>query len=275
MKYLQKSFDYLQPEIAEAYDEVSFWSAPFGLLLLREIPLISKGMALDLGCATGFPLLTLAQRLGPDVRVMGLDPWLAAIERAHRKATAFEIRNVELHHGTTADIPFDDEDFDLVVSNLGINNFENPSQAFDEVNRVLKMKGRLCLTTNPIGTFARFYEVMLETLAEVGQEKAIFELSKHISARRTRSQLEDLFYEAELDLERVVEETHIMRYANGTAFLNDYFIILGFLPGWKDIVKGQLQEKIFKLIEEKLNAIAKKEGELRMEVPMLYMEGKK
>jgi ubiquinone/menaquinone biosynthesis C-methylase UbiE len=35
---------------------------------------------LDVGCGTGFPLLELAERLGPDARLHGVDPWVPAME---------------------------------------------------------------------------------------------------------------------------------------------------------------------------------------------------
>jgi ubiquinone/menaquinone biosynthesis C-methylase UbiE len=275
MKYLLRSFDYLQPDIANAWDDLSLWSAPFGLMLLREMPLIKSGMVVDIGCGTGFPLMPLSQRLGPEVKVVGLDVWQAGVERAHAKAVAFKTPNVELHLGSASEIPLDDEDYDLVVSNLGINNFEDPETAFAEAWRVLKPKGRMCITTNVSGTFSAFYEVMLEVIAETGDAEKMHELTQHIAHRKSVGQVEDLFKEAGFVVERTVEDVHVMRYATGSAFLHDYLIVLGFLPAWKDIVGQERRESVFKAIEAKLNAISDAEGEFRVEVPMLYVQGLK
>jgi arsenite methyltransferase len=57
----------------------------FGLLLLDEVPIAGVKVALDVGCGTGFPLIELAERLGPATHVHGLDPWAAALSRAAEK----------------------------------------------------------------------------------------------------------------------------------------------------------------------------------------------
>ena len=51
--------------LTAAYDELPLWSAPFGLKLLEVVALRPGIVALDIGCGTGFPVLELAQRLGP------------------------------------------------------------------------------------------------------------------------------------------------------------------------------------------------------------------
>ena len=38
-----------------------------------------------MGCGTGFPLLELAERLGPDARLHGVDHWGPAMERLEAK----------------------------------------------------------------------------------------------------------------------------------------------------------------------------------------------
>ncbi len=67
---------------------------------------------------------------------------------------------------------------------------------------------------------------------------------------------------------RVVEREETMRFANGTALLNHHFIKLGFLDGWKSVVPGRERE-VFAQLREKLDAI----GELRLTIPMAYVEG--
>lgn len=40
---------------------------------------------------------------------------------------------------------------------------------------------------------------------------------------------------------RVVEQSKTMRFRDGTALLNHYFIKLGFLDGWKSVVRSSFQ----------------------------------
>lgn len=68
LDFLSFRADFSSPRIIAAYDELSLWSAMFGLLLLDEVSLSNVRKALDVGCGTGFPLIELAERLGPGKR---------------------------------------------------------------------------------------------------------------------------------------------------------------------------------------------------------------
>ena len=54
------------------YDELPFWSAPFGLVLLDTVRLRKTIRVLDIGCGGGFPMLELAGRLDTGSHVFGL-----------------------------------------------------------------------------------------------------------------------------------------------------------------------------------------------------------
>jgi SAM-dependent methyltransferase len=67
--YLDFQIDFGAPDTVSAYDELPLWSAMTGLLLLEHVELKSDARVLDVGCGTGFPLIELAERLGPASRV--------------------------------------------------------------------------------------------------------------------------------------------------------------------------------------------------------------
>ncbi len=71
--YLEE-IDPYSAESVELWDELPFWSAPFGLMLLDRVPMKAGQVILDLGPGTGFPALELAQRCGPSCRVIAVDP---------------------------------------------------------------------------------------------------------------------------------------------------------------------------------------------------------
>ena len=129
------------PDYAEgAYDELSFWSARFGALLFDNLELRPNVNGLDVACGTGFPLFELAHAHGPSSHWTGIDIWPAAIKRAQRKLAIYGLTNVELHEGDAAALPFDDATFDLITSNLGVNNFADPLAAVRECRRVADRK---------------------------------------------------------------------------------------------------------------------------------------
>src|SRR5438874_7238816 len=113
--FLTPAPDYRLPEIASVFDELSWWSARFGALLLENVPL-SRGMqVLDLACGGGFPLIELAQTGGATCTVVGLDLWRAALERAERRRRIYGLSNVALVEGDGGLQPFAAGSFDLIV----------------------------------------------------------------------------------------------------------------------------------------------------------------
>ena len=95
----QEAFRAGEAAALAAADDLTLWSAPFGLALLETAKLLPGMQVLDLGCGMGFPLLELAARLGPRGQVTGLDPWKPALERAEAKAKLRGLANLELVEG--------------------------------------------------------------------------------------------------------------------------------------------------------------------------------
>src|SRR4030066_2562770 len=119
-KYLHSEFDFAK--LADVYDEVSVWSAPFGQKLLDIVEYKPNISAIDIGFGTGFPLTELAMRLGESCMVYGIDPWKEGIIRANRKINYFRITNIKIIEGYAESIPLANACLDLIVSNNGLNN---------------------------------------------------------------------------------------------------------------------------------------------------------
>jgi arsenite methyltransferase len=278
--YLEKTIDYTRPEVANVLDELSLWAARFGTVLLDNIPLKPDMQILDVGFGTGFPLFELAQMAGSQSRVVGLEVWEAGLERAKAKQAIYNLPNVELKLYDGANFPLPDNSFDLIVSNLGINNFENPAAILAECARVAKPGGILALTTNPEGHFSQFYEVFRELLQEIDETGAKGYLARLESHEKHRMDGEQLFYmlcDAGFMLNENSYTSFTMRFANGSALLEHFFIGLGFLDGWREVLAtdAATEKLIFGELEKRLNDLARNRGELRLSVPVLYVEAEK
>jgi ubiquinone/menaquinone biosynthesis C-methylase UbiE len=254
------TFDFSSSELVSAYDELPLWSAMFGQLLLDEVPMSGVGTLLDVGCGTGFPLIELAERLGSGTVAHGLDTWGAALRRAAEKVATRGVTNVTLHEGSAAAMPFADATFDLIVSNLGLNNFDDRDAAIRECRRVARPGATLVLTTNLVGHMRELYDVFASTLNDPA---ALQRLRDHIAHRATIPGVTQLLEDAGFTIRRIVEREAVMRFASGTALLNHYFIRLGFLDGWKAVSPDGMPA-----LEEALN----RQGELRLTIPMAYVE---
>lgn len=273
--YLDFTINLDDPRTVAVYDELPLWSAMFGLLLLQHLPLRPGITALDVGCGAGFPILELAQRLGGSSTVHGIDPWGRALDRARQKARRWEVRNVRFHRGDAGCMPFGGETFDLVVSNLGINNFDDPQQVLQECRRVLRRSGRLALTTNLQGHMKEFYSVFEETVREAGLPDASRALRNHIRHRATISGLKALLAKAGFRVGPIHRAKSVMRFADGSALLRHHFVKLGFLDGWKSVVDPGSRKRVFSRLEGKLNRLAQSQGELFLTIPMAYVEARK
>lgn len=275
MSYLQTHFPTDDPETVSIFDELSFWSSHFGKILLDHVPL-RKGMRiLDVGCGTGFPLFELANRLDTASKLTGIDPWEAAVERAIWKKNQYRFSNVGIICGDAAKMPFDDKEFDLIASNLGVNNFENPQAVIRECYRVLKRPGRICLTTNTEGHFMEFYSVFETTLKELGLEALVPKLKAQEQHRGTDETIRELLEDARFSVLKIIRDKFYIRYVDGSALFNHFLTVVGFLPGWRSIVPPDREAEVFSRLEKKLNEQAEWDGELKMTVPVLYVEAVK
>jgi ubiquinone/menaquinone biosynthesis C-methylase UbiE len=271
-EYLESAFDLDDPAAVSAYDELSLWSSYAGALLLRHVPMARDMRVLDVGCGAGFPALELAGRLGPASRVTGIDVWDAALDRARAKATAYGLVNVELRHADASALPFGEASFDLVVSNLGLNNFADAQAAMREAARVLCPGGRLALTTNLQGHMREFCDVFDATLASLGEEAARERLAEHVAHRATVRDTRALLADAGLAPGAVHEDDIVLRFADGSAMLRHYFIRLGFLDAWKAVVDDGRRLSVFERLESSLNAVAGRTGGIALTVPFAYLE---
>lgn len=273
--YLSSSFDWNNPDLVSAYDEVSQWSALFGELLLKHLPMRAGLTVLDLGYGTGYPLLELAERLGASCKVVGIDPWDAARARALVKTRLWGVTNAEPLQGDAASLPFSEAAFDLIVSNLGLNNFADPAAAMRECFRVARPGARLALTTNLRGHMAEFYEVYEATLRELGLEPLVPALRRHIDHRASLESVTALLEGAGFRCAVLHQETATLRYLNGSALLRHHFIRQGFLDGWKEVLPPEQLRAVFARLEANLNRRAEEQGELALTIPMAYLEGEK
>ncbi len=269
--YLKDEIDYDDPSIASGIDELSLWSSRFGLLLFRHLEFQRNLEILDLGCGTGFPLLELANTYGRSCRLVGIDIWEQALRRAACKLRMHRGRNVELVLGDGAHMPFGSSRFDLIVSNLGINNFEDPETTLLECARVAKVGGRLILTTNTKGHLKEFYDIFRRVLQASGADY-VTRFEENEDHRATPESLRALIETCGFEVVRTVKDEFELRYQDSDAFFRHPLTRLGFLDGWRAVLDPEEELEIFSTLEQKLDELAAEKGELRMTVPMLLVE---
>jgi SAM-dependent methyltransferase len=166
-------------------------------------------------------------------------------------------------------MPFAGATFDLIVSNLGVNNFDDRAAAIRECRRVARTGATLALMTNLQGHMKVFYDLFAELLA--GDNEAQQRLRAHVEHRATVANVRELLESGGFTVTRVVEREGVMRFADGTALFNHHFVKLGFLDGWTKVVPGN-ERAVFARLRDALNEHAAQRGELRLTIPMAYIE---
>jgi len=107
---------------------------------IRELGL--QGRLLDIGCGDGL----LMARLAPFVRrAVGVDSDETAIRLAYQKLGTFA--NCEIIYGSSYELPFGPDSFDIVVSADVIEHLKDPALHLHEICRLLQPEGALVLTT--------------------------------------------------------------------------------------------------------------------------------
>ncbi|MDQ2808659.1 MAG: methyltransferase domain-containing protein [Chloroflexota bacterium] len=270
--YWEQHYDIHDPAFAASFDEVSLWGARFGILLLDHLALAPDRTVLDLACGTGFPLLELAQAHGASCRCIGLDLWAAALQRAQVKQAARHLANVALVQADAMTLPLADHSCDLIVSNLGLNNFADPAAVLRECRRVAKPQARLAFTSNLIGHMAEFYTVFRDLLATENHPHYLARLAANEAHRGSRDSICALLTGAGLTVTRLVEDQFQLRFLDGSTLLRHFLVQVGFLPSWRAVLDPPDEARVLALLESRLNDLAARDGQLVMTIPMLYVE---
>lgn len=108
---------------------------------------IKKGdHVLDLGSGAGNDCFVARAIVGETGKVTGLDMTEQMIEKAKENCKKHGFDNVSFVQGDIEQMPFDENTFDVIVSNCVLNLVPDKKKAFDEIYRVLKPGGRFCIS---------------------------------------------------------------------------------------------------------------------------------
>ncbi len=273
--YLHHTFDSNDPELISIIDELPLWSAPFGLKLLDYTVLKPNINVLDVGCGLGFPLIELSQRFGDTCKFYGVDPWQSALKRAQAKIYKYKITNTVVTKSIAEKLPFKNNSFDLIVSNNGINNVQDIRQTLSECFRVSNSGAQFLTTMNLENSMIEFYNVFEETLIENNLNEEVGKMKAHIySKRKPIDEMKSLIENSGFKIKNITEDNFSLRFLNALTMFNHPLIKYWFLGSWKDILKPENLEKIFKLVEVKLDKIAKQNGEIKLTIPYVSIDCK-
>jgi SAM-dependent methyltransferase len=182
-----------------------------------------------------------------------------------------------LLQGVAEEIPLDDNSVQLIISNNGLNNVADSDKALTECARVLQSGCQLVMSMNLESSMKEFYDALLKSVSNL----EISELSREVQERMKkqihdkRKPLDIVTTELEshgLQVQNIIHDSFIYRFADGSSLLAHYFFRLAFWDGWKSIIPEEHHDIVFKELEVILNKEAKINGQVCLSIPFVVID---
>ncbi len=100
----------------------------------------------DLGSGRGTDAMRLAETVGSEGFVYGIDISEGMIRKARSSAERLGVKNAEFLHSTLEKLELNDQVADIVISNCTINHSSDKQSVWNEVYRILKNNGRFVVS---------------------------------------------------------------------------------------------------------------------------------
>ena len=124
--------------------------------LVRFAGVLSDSRVLDVACGTGVVALTAARS---DAKVTGADLTPDLIARANENNKILGL-DIDFHEADVEDLPFQNESFDIVLSQFGHMFAPRPNVAIKEMLRVLRPGGTIAFSSWPPELFmGQFFQI--------------------------------------------------------------------------------------------------------------------
>lgn len=185
---------------------------------------VQKGQrALDVCCGTADWTIALAEAVGPDGKIYGLDFSQNMLRIGRDKVQTHNLKQVQLLHGNAMELPFPDNSFDHVTIGFGLRNVPDYLRVLQEMTRVTMPGGQVvCLETSqptlPIFRqlyylyFGYFMPVLGKLLAKSYRQYSwLQESARDFPGRR---ELVDMFHQAGL------VDVEVKAYTGGVAAMH-------------------------------------------------------
>lgn len=108
--------------------------------VLKDIGTGAQTIWADIGCGTGYFTLPLAQQVK---EVYALDIRIEMLADLSANLAQQQIRNVKVLQSEESRFPLPDQAVDGILTSLVLHEVEQPGDFFREINRILRVGGRL------------------------------------------------------------------------------------------------------------------------------------
>lgn len=103
-------------------------------------------VCIDLGSGRGTDVLKIAEQVGENGFVYGIDVTDEMINKAKSTAKKLEVINVDFIKSDLENIPLKDQTADIIISNCTLNHVNDKFKVWSEIHRLLKKGGRFVIS---------------------------------------------------------------------------------------------------------------------------------
>jgi ubiquinone/menaquinone biosynthesis C-methylase UbiE len=201
---LERKSDKERAFLHDLYIETD-WGERFAELIDEHVELPKEGTALYINAGSGGHAMALQERGGEKLKLIAVDESEECIELARAKAAALH-EKTQFQCEVSDNLPFADEQFDLVFSN---NSFTSPvdfTRHLAEAVRVARAGAKVATWLPTASSFGEFFSVYWEALLSA-------ELADHgVDVENLITQLPTIS-----DAEAIAEETGLQEISSWTA----------------------------------------------------------
>ena len=125
--------------------EMDIMLNPLGTRAISKLDLSGVTKIIDIGCGCGATTLEIAQQLESG-EIIGVDISEPMLDRATQNASDQSLSNASFQ---VLDVQVDEmpSEYEIAFSRFGVMFFEDPYQAFSNINNSLKENGQLCFVS--------------------------------------------------------------------------------------------------------------------------------
>ncbi len=153
---------------------------------------LKEGKALDLGTQFGLCASNLGKQ-NFDFEITSMQDNSQHIklsrEMSEKDMTNDKIKWIE---GKPEVLPFKDKTFDLIISGFAMHHWENPVNALNEIERVLKMKGTLILADFRRDAFSLMAPIVKGLSYAVKNDRIYGQIKSAYNASYTRTEVDEM-----------------------------------------------------------------------------------
>ena len=122
--------------------EMDIMLNPLGRKAIEQLVLEEHTKILDIGCGCGATTIEIAKMI-PKGHVTGLDISIPMLDRAEKFASEMSLSNIDFQVKDVQTEEINSNHYDIAFSRFGVMFFEDPYEAFKNINQAIKENGQL------------------------------------------------------------------------------------------------------------------------------------